>query len=1064
MSAKKWQVTLLGIVLSLAGAQLCWAQSADLSGVIRDESGGVIPNAEVSAVNETTGTVRSTTSNQQGVYTFPALGPSVYKIIVSAPGFQAVARAGVVLNAADRVVLDFVLEIARLETEVTITATAPLLQKTATVGTTVDRQFVENLPLNGRSFQSLILLTPGVVASRADDSNPGQFSVNGQRTNANYFTVDGVSANIGVNASAVGSYFAATAGGAVPGLTAFGGTNGLVSIDALEEFKIQTSTYSAEFGRQPGGQVTLVTRSGTNRFQGTLFDYIRNDAFDARNWFDNAYNRPKAALRQNQFGGTLGGPVQLPGYDGRNRTFFFFSYEGQRLRLPSSVDTRVPSLDLRNNAPDAIKPILNAFPLPTDSELMIAGQPSGAAPYRVGFSKPSRMDTTSIRIDHTFANRLNLFARYNDSPSKNLTRSLSVLTGSSVHTRTLTLGGTLTVTPNMTNEFRFNFSHNRGRTIREMDDFGGAVPVDPSVFVSGYTGSGGPVYGSFYYSASGASFSIAMGDSSDSYQRQLNLVDNVTWVRGTHQFRFGMDLRLMFPVYGPTEYSQSVYFNTRNDVLSGVANTFRVYAYQGARMRMHNYSFYAQDTWRLSPRMTLDYGLRWDLNPAPREKSGMKPLLVVGADNMATARLTRPDEPFYRTFYGAFAPRTGLSYQLSQASGRETVLQGGFGVYYDIGSGTSTAGYDTYPFSSTSVVNNIPFPIPASYVVRPTFPEPSLPTTQPLFALNMDLGLPYTLQWNAGVQQSLGARQTLNVSYVGSAGRNLLIRYMVNNRIGNPSTGPRPNPDFGSVTYTTNGGTSDYHSLQVRYQARLPWGLQAMINYTLGHAMDEVSNEMDQGTLERASADFDVRHNFSAALTFDVPSLDGRGALDSAFGSVVKAVANNWSIDATIQAQSGTPLDIFAGNWYRDDGTWVRVRPDVVPGQPFWVEDPTAPGGKKLNLDAFARPPFIEGSTVYYARQGTLGRNVVRQPGRYQVNMALRRRIPLAGSANLQLRVEAFNVFNMPVFASYNTSYAPGSATFGKATNTLNSYLGGLNALYQIGGPRSIQLGIRLSF
>jgi hypothetical protein len=278
---------------------------------------------------------------------------------------------------------------------VQIVSEAPLINESAAVATTIDRQFVGNLPLNGRSFQSLILLTPGVVLTPANFS-AGEFSVNGQRTNANYFTVDGVGANIAVTLSQ-GSSVSQQQAGALPGESAFGSTNNLVSVDALEEFKIQTSSYSAEYGRQPGGQIQLVTRSGGNEFHGTAFEYFRNEAFDANNWFNNANRLGRPPLRQNQFGGIFSGPVMLPRFgsggkpywSGRKSTFFFFSYEGQRLLLPNSDNQLVPSGRIRQAAAPALRPILNAFPTPTGPETVDAtGSPTGYAPWVMSYSNP----------------------------------------------------------------------------------------------------------------------------------------------------------------------------------------------------------------------------------------------------------------------------------------------------------------------------------------------------------------------------------------------------------------------------------------------------------------------------------------------------------------------------------------------------------------------------------------------------------------------------------------------------------------------------------------------------
>src|SRR6266545_5643315 len=346
--------SLLLIGLFLLRFDLATAQSANatLSGSVEDQNGAVVPGASITVENIGTGLKRQTTTSTEGNFTVPLLPPGTYTVRAQREGFSPVQVSSVVLNVGDQKALQIQLKAGNISEMVQIVNEAPLIDTSPAVGTVIDRQFVENLPLNGRSFQSLILLTPGVVVA-GGLGRPGQFSVNGQRSNANYFTVDGVTANNGADASLDAFAIGQAAAGVLPGVTTFGGTNSLVSVDALEEFKIQTSTYAAEFGRQPGGQVSLVTRGGTNQFHGTVFDYLRNEVFDANDWFANAGGRKRAPLRQNQFGGTFSGPVLLPrfgeggrqpGYNGRNRTFFFLSYEGLRLRTPRFVLTAVPSL------------------------------------------------------------------------------------------------------------------------------------------------------------------------------------------------------------------------------------------------------------------------------------------------------------------------------------------------------------------------------------------------------------------------------------------------------------------------------------------------------------------------------------------------------------------------------------------------------------------------------------------------------------------------------------------------------------------------------------------------
>jgi hypothetical protein len=1099
------------ILLSLGFTPICGQTStATLSGTVTDANGAAVPGANVTLSNIATGFERKIVTNEEGGFTIPLLPPSNYTLTVARDGFAPSEIRNIVLNVGDQKALALQLKVGPVSGEVTVTPDASLVSTSPAVSTTVDRTFVSNLPLNGRSFQSLILLTPGIVATPTSENTPGEFSVNGQRQNANYFTVDGVSANTGIGSFWDGSAsagFSQQMAGTVPGNTALGTTSSLVSVDALEEFKIQTSTYSAEYGRQPGAQVQLVTRSGTNDFHGSAFDYLRNEKLDANNWFTNSQpltaqqiaqgitKQSRLPLRQNDFGGTFSGPVMLPRFgeegkpywSGRNKTFFFFSYEGQRLLIPVvSNSLQVPSLRLRQIAAPGVQPFLNAWPVPTEPETTTstpcdpATDPacsptthtkySGAAPFAVSYSNPSAVDAYSIRVDHAVNSKLSLFGRYSYTPSNSLTRTLSELQGGVLAARTLTLSATLIVTPHLNNEIKFNYSSNRGKDSRQADNFGGAVPVTESQITSGYSGPGpewGAVRLALPFPTSFPSRLFRLGNQSDSYQRQINIVDNVSLIKGAHSLKFGIDWRRLTPTFGPWKYGQFVLFLNEAAITTGMANFVSISAYRGAHPIFNNYSAYVQDTWKLSPRLTVDLGMRWELNPAPRDRDGIRPVLVTGivGNDVSKATLAAPNAPFYKTFYTAFSPRVGLAYLLNRTGGRETVLRGGFGVYYDLGSGQGTTAFGGFPFFTAQGASNVPFPLLPSMAIPPAFPAVQLPLDQPLSALNPGLKLPYTLQWNVALEQSLGKHQVVSVSYVAAVARNLLTTQVLNQGRPDPYINPRPNPNFGDINYTSNGPSSDYHSMQAQYQRRLSRGFQVLANYTWSHAIDAVSDEVQAYTLERGNADFDVRHNFTAAITYDLPKLHGTEPRTRFLSGVV----NGWSLSAIFLARSGVPLDLGAGQYIRPDGTFANVRPDLVSGVPFWIKDSTVPGGQRLNPAAFQTPPVDPNDPFQYflARQGTLGRNVVRLPGISQVNIAVARQFNLTERLNLQLTAEAFNVFNHPLFGSYDNFV--GNTTLGVPQSMLGTSMngegaGGLNSLYQIGGPRSIQLSMKLRF
>jgi hypothetical protein len=904
------------------------------------------------------------------------------------------------------------------------------------------------MPLNGRSFQSLITLTPGVVVVPSFRNSTGQFSVNGQRANANYFTVDGVSANI---ANGVGNNIGQSTSGTLPGLTAFGTTQSLVSVDALQEFQVQTSSYSAEFGRSPGAQVSIVTRSGTNDFHGTAFDYVRNDKFDANNWFSNAFRIKRQPERQNDFGGTFSGPIMLPrfgeggrqpGYNGRNRTFLFFSYEGLRLRTPQFALTASPSLSFRQTAPAALQPLLNGFPTPNGPA--VGG---GFSQLAAGYSNPSTLNATSIRIDHTVDQKLTLFGRFNNAPSRAATRAggsnPSLINFTAIHTKTLTLGATMMFAPTIGNELRVNYSDNIGTAGLEQDAFGGAVPVPRELVLPARyapAGSAASVTISFSYPGGGTSLGY---DNRLQSQRQFNIVDNTSVAFGTHQLKFGADYRRLMPVLEPEVYQLFVSFGSQAEVNNNAASFVSISARKGAKPIYTNFSAYAQDTWKLSRRLTIDLGLRWEVNPSPREANGNDPYTAMGVDNLATATLAPQGTPLWKTTYGNFAPRFGAAYLLRQTSGRETVVRGGLGIFYDTGNGQGSNGFLGFPFSaSRSVFTGVGFPLDAVQVAPPTFNLS--PPYQEIYSFDPHLKLPYTLQWNIAIEQSFGKSQTVTASYVGNAGRRLLLQRTLSPRASGI------NPNFVFIYPTSNGATSDYDALQVQFQSRLARGLQALASYTWSHAIDTVSQDSkfqpNAFALLRGNSEFDIRHNFTAAVTYDIPALHGN--------TVARALLSDWSVDTRVYAQSALPLEITRGTIRAPDGSSVPVRVNLLAGVPLYLKDSTVPGGRKINNAAFSAP--------LAGQLGNLGRNVVRGFGAWQIDMALRRQFNLGEKLKLQMRAEAFNVLNHPNFGSVNTSLT--SSTFGQATNMLGSQLGGLSALYQIGGPRSFQFALKLMF
>ena len=422
------------------------------------------------------------------------------------------------------------------------------------MGTVIDRDIIDKMPLNGRGIQTLIELSPGVVAVPVVAASPGQFAVNGQRSNANYFTVDGVSGNFALANSATNTLTTVGTGagsGMIPANNFFGTFSNLVSPDALQEFKIQTSTFAPEFGRSPGAQIGLVTRSGTNRYSGSLFEYFRNDKTDASDWFANQQALPKPPLRFNNFGGTLGGPVRIPHlYDGHGRTFFFVSVEDTVMLQPQPpVSFPVPTVQARQNAPPLVAALLNVYPLPNRSSSPV-GDPAitGVSEYAGSSSFEQDQQIYGLRLDHTFSDRATSFVRYNRAPSNRFEPTndgFSIVLGkTSLETETLTAGLTHTVTPNLVNEIRLNGSRQFSTVEYLFNGAGGAQrPPDSLFFPRGYSSKDSIVE---FEISPFRLVAIGLGERDNS--RQLQMVENLSYNWGAHRLKFGGDYRYFSPL------------------------------------------------------------------------------------------------------------------------------------------------------------------------------------------------------------------------------------------------------------------------------------------------------------------------------------------------------------------------------------------------------------------------------------------------------------------------------------------------------------------------------------
>ena len=1024
------------------GQYLAQSATASLSLSVTDEQGAIVPNAILKIKNGQTAFERIATTNADGNFVFNQLSPTDYVLSVEAKGF-AVYQSKITLNVNDQSSLRIQLKVSGVGATVDVT-TNELVTDSPAVSTLVDRQFIKNQPLNGRSFQNLVELSPGVVITPSNLVNPGQFSVNGQRTSSNYLTVDGVSGNFG-SVAATTPY--ESLGGSVPSYSVLGTTASLASVESVQEFSIQTSTYAPEFGRQPGGQISLVTRSGTNRLTGSIYNYLRNDKLDANNWFANANRLKRQPLRQNNFGAVVGGPVFLPKlYDGRDRTFFFFSYEGLRLRYPFVTEPlEVPSIAARNNATGVLKELLNAFPLPTGAPLV--SNPN-VAPYIANFTNPAKLDATSFRLDHQFNDRFSIFGRYNYSPSQDDQRArfcnTSCVGRLTSLSQTLTVGSTMIFSNSVSNDLRFNISKSKSNQTYFIDTFGGAiVPSQAALYPSFTDGSRGYIYIAVNSSESNT---LSDGLFSDFRQRQFNIVDTVNWTFGNHAVKFGFDYRRLFPATFSGFYKRQFIAGSIANLVNNTPSSAAIIAPQLELFPIYdNYSAFAQDTWRINPDLTLTYGLRYEVVPAPTEKNGNLPPTVTDLSNFANVTLAPTGTKFYETTFNNFAPRFGVAYKLPKF---EAVIRGGFGVFYDLGYNFAGTAFSTgaFPFASITNLTNQTYTSPTFAVQAP--PVNLNPPYSRIFAYENGYKLPYTLQYNLAIEKSFAGNNTISLSYVGAQGE----------RLGRAETIRSVNANFPRIDLATNGGFSNYNALQAQYQRRFSRGLQVLASYTFGKSLDNVSEEANNnlqavtGKFDVKSdyghSNFDIRHSFNSAVSYEIPSLfkDGIG----------KAIFGGFGLDATFRARTATPVNIVSGVNRFNLGTTTVLRPDYIAGQPLYIEDPNVAGGRRFNPAAFVVPPAAEN------RQGTLGRNVLRGFGANQLDLSLRRTFGITETINLQLRADGFNILNRANFA--NPIGIVSSGNFGRSVQMLGNGLGGLSSLYQIGGPRSFQLSAKINF
>ena len=1031
------------------------SSTATLMGSVADPSSAVIPTADVTLTNTATGDVRKAESNDRGEFSFVGLLPGGYTLVVSHSGFQQYKADGLTLDVGDRKTIPVVLTLGSDNQTVIVNADQTLLSTESSVSTVIQSKFIQQLPLNGRSFQDLILLIPGTntnspQAPSSNNGQSGQLSVNGQGYTSNGYTVDGVSAN--VNAGNTGGFTSLALGGGSPSSTALGTTQSLVSVDALQEFRVETSSYGAEYGRYPGAQISLTTRSGTSELHGSAYDYFRNDALDANDYFNNYNGVARQPLRQNDFGGTLGGPIFIPRfYNNRKSTFFFFNYEGLRLKQPiAAYPAYVPNATLRASAGSTpLGALLNAFPLPNGPDLG-----NGLGTFTSGYSAPSSIDSESARLDHSFSDSEKFFYRFSNTPSSSNSTFLAGQQSNVQNNRSNTVGLTSVLSARATNEFRANFTSNEGILDKSYLPQAGAIPTNVLQQL-GY-GSSTNVYavGLTLQFAQSSNISISQGRDA---ARGVNITDAFTVTQGHHSYKLGVDFRRLTSTNLAASPNAGYSYYSGNSVAANQFDYAYLYSFADSFPAYINFSAFAEDEWQISPRLHLSYGIRWDLNPSPSSRRGPLPYSYLNQNNLANLQLAPAGTPIYDTSYYNFAPRVGLSYTANDQPGHETIVRGGTGIFYDtisdeydilanfVGPGFS-AGSSFCPESyCTGHLASYDLPVPLQYRAPAIVYPPVAPyggfTAYPLAP---HVALPYSIQYNTALQQNFGANNAVTISYVGSLGRKL---------IGSNTSYIEPfNPNFNYVLVASNRLRSAYNAMQLQFQHQQSHGLGIFGGYTWARAIGQIQTNTYL-PYRTANTPGDIRNNANLAITYDIPGHFNHKALET--------VAGGWGSDLRFSVRGGFPLFLTgapSASPLAGGGT-IATALDFVPGQSIYTDinpanNKPVPGGRQLNPAAFM--PALAG------QNGNVPQNFFRGFGENQLNLTLRKTFPIYERLNLQFKAEEFNILNHTNFGSVDAVL--GDPTFGQATNSLASGLGGLSAQYQTGGPRSQQLSLKLVF
>jgi hypothetical protein len=1011
---------------------------------VADASEKPLSGVSVTLIQTETNRARSSRTARDGSFLVSSLPPGAYRLTVDHPGYSRhVQDLTLLLNQEIRV--DIPLLAGSLSEQITVTGTRALLRtENATLGGVIETRQITGLPLDGRNFTELALLAPGVApaAPGSAGSVRGDFAinVNGAREDSNSFLLDGVlNVDPKLNAQAVNP-----------------------PPDAVREFEVLTSSYDASFARNAGAQINAVLRSGTNRFHGVAYEFFRNAAFDARNYFAPG-GEPKPQYQRNQFGGALGGPIR------RDRTFFFADYEGRRIREGITRVTNVPTARQRTgDFSESITPVIDPFtqqPFPGNRIPQERLHPVGAAiaalyplpnrdtPGANFVSSPSqrdRNDQFDIRVDHALTRSSDLSFRYSfadrDLYDPYTGPAFPVVPGFGVdvprRAQNAMASHTQIVSPTVLNEFRAGFNRVSAGSFQENreKDLNRAVGLP---VISTNPRTAGLSYITITgYSPLGDEYNNPQHSTSNFYQ----VTDHATWICGRHQFKFGGDLRFTQQnAYRDIQARGFLSFlgmtgNSLAEALLGFPSATGIATVDNHQhLRTRSYNLFGQDSWRIRQDFTLFLGLRYEFNSPPVDAEDRANLFDPVSRSLVAVGTNGVPRAGYASDRNNFAPRIGIAWRPGQ---RGTVLRAGYGVYYDQAALAPGEGlYFNAPYFDLRFFFTLDpmAPVTLSNPFPSNFP---LPTPPSALAFQRDLRTPYYQHWNFTVQQQIGKSRVFEAAYAGSKGTKLIAARDINQPLPSPAPlNPRPLPQFQDITLAESRANSNYHSLQARFQQHFARGLTALASYTWSKSIDDASSffssagdpnfPQDSYNLraERGRSNFDTPHRFVLSYSYELPF--GKGRL------------GGWQTYGIWTFQSGRPFtvallpDFDNSNTGRSQlGFGSNDRPHVLRNPEIGEPSPE----RWFDTEAFAIP--VRGSF------GNSGRNILDGPSFQSINASIVKDTRVSETVTLQFRAEAFNLLNRPNLGLPDVFV--GSPTFGRILNAQS--------------PRHAQLGLKFLF